>query len=67
MKQAFTQELNNSFKSIGEEQELDIDSFNQALNEAGEKVLHIKRGRKRNGCREKLGKHNRKEINQTKN
>ena len=45
IRQAFRQELKNRFQILGEEQEMNIDSFNQAFKEAGEKVLGFKKKR----------------------
>ena len=45
-KQAYVLEVKNRFQVLGDEQEMTIDSFNQALLEAGEKVLGFQRRRK---------------------
>lgn len=45
-KQAFKPELKDRFRVLGEEQEIDTDIFNQALREAGEKVLGSKKKKK---------------------
>jgi len=43
IRQAFRQELKNRFQILGEEQEMNIKSINQAFKEAGEKVLGFKK------------------------
>ena len=43
IRQAFRRELKNRFQILGEGQEINIDSFNQAFKEAGEKVLGFKK------------------------
>ena len=43
IKQAFRRELKNRFQILGEEQETNIDSFNQAFKAAGEKVRAFKK------------------------
>ena len=45
-KQVFKQELKNRFQVLGEKQEMNIDTFNQAFREAGEKVLGYKKKNK---------------------
>ena len=46
IRQAFRRELRNRFQILGEEQEMNIDSFNQAFKTAGEKVLGFKKKKK---------------------
>ena len=42
-KQVFKKELENRFQILGEEQEMNIDTFNQAFRQAGENVLGYKK------------------------
>ena len=42
-RQAFRRELKNRFQTLGEEQEMNIDAFNQIFKEAGEKALGFKK------------------------
>ncbi|XP_068723599.1 craniofacial development protein 2-like [Montipora capricornis] len=43
IRQAFRQELKKRFQILGEEQEMNVDSFNQAFKAAGEKVLGFRK------------------------
>ena len=45
-KQVFKQELKNRVQVLGEKQEMNTDTFNQAFREAGEKVLGYKKKKK---------------------
>ena len=47
IRQVFRRELKNRFQILGEEQEMNIDSFNQTFKAAGEKVLGFKKRKKR--------------------
>ena len=51
-KQAFAVEVKNRFQVLGEQQEMTIDGFNQALREAGEKVLGFRRKKKEEWIKE---------------
>ena len=46
VRQDFRRELNNRFQILGEEQEMNIDSFNQVFKAAGEQVLGFKKRKK---------------------
>ena len=46
IRQDFRRELKNRFQILGEEQEMNIDSFNQVFKAAGEKVLGFKKRKK---------------------
>ena len=55
-KQAFAVEVKNRFQVLGEQQEMTIDGFNQALREAGEKVLGFRRKKKEEWIKEETWK-----------
>ena len=55
-KQAFAVEVKNRFQVLGEQQEMTIDGFNQALREAGEKVLGFRRKKKKEWIKEETWK-----------
>ena len=55
-KQAFEVEVKNRFQVLGEQQEMTIDGFNQALREAGEKVLGFRRKKKEEWIKEETWK-----------
>ena len=55
-KQAFAVEVKNRFQVLGEQQEMTIDGFNQALWEAGEKVLGFRRKKKEEWIKEETWK-----------
>ena len=55
-KQAFAVEVKNRFHVLGEQQEMTIDGFNQALREAGEKVLGFRRKKKEEWIKEETWK-----------
>ena len=46
IRQAFRRELKNRFQILGEEQEMNIDSFNQTFKAAGKKVIGFKKRKK---------------------
>ena len=56
IRQAFRRELKNRFQILGEEQEMNIDSFNQAFKEAGEKVLRFKKKKREEWIQEETWK-----------
>ena len=55
-KQAFAVEVKNRFQVLREQQEMTIDGFNQALREAGEKVLGFRRKKKEEWIKEETWK-----------
>ena len=55
-KQAFAVEVKNRFQVLGEQQEMTIDGFSQALREAGEKVLGFRRKKKEEWIKEETWK-----------
>ena len=55
-KQAFAVEVKNRFQVLGEQQEMTIDGFNQALREAGKKVLGFRRKKKEEWIKEETWK-----------
>ena len=55
-KQAFAVEVKNRFQVLGKQQEMTIDGFNQALREAGEKVLGFRRKKKKEWVKEETWK-----------
>ena len=55
-KQAFAVEVKNRFRVLGEQQEMTIDGFNQALREAGEKILGFRRKKKEEWIKEETWK-----------
>ena len=66
-KQVFKKELENRFQILGEEQEMNIDTFNQAFRQAGENVLGYKKVEERRMDPEKdLAKNCGKESNKIK-
>ena len=55
-KQAFAVEVKNRFQVLGEQQEMTIDGFNQAIPEAGEKVLGFRQKKKEEWIKEETWK-----------
>ncbi|XP_068723593.1 craniofacial development protein 2-like [Montipora capricornis] len=47
IRQAFRQELKKRFQILGKEQEMNVDSFNQAFKAAGEKVLGFRKRKRK--------------------
>ena len=68
-RQALRRELKKRFQILGEEQEMNIDSFTQIFKEAGEKVLGFRKKKKEKWIQEKTWKkmEKRREIKQRMN
>ena len=68
-KQSFRRELKNRLQIFGEEQEMNINSFNQIFKEAGEKVLGFRKKKKEEWIQEQTWKKidRKTERNQTEN
>ena len=67
--QSFRRELKNRLQIFGEEQEMNINSFNQIFKEAGEKVLGFRKKKKEEWIQEQTWKKidRKTERNQTEN